>query len=231
MAYASERARGGRFGAGAAVVALHAGLGAALLSTFAGGIIGGTVHNALDANDWTWAPPPPAPPEPPAPQPTHAAQAHAQTEIVAPRPPLGPLEPLAPGSLGTVDPGLALPPLDPVDLAPRGALAGVDTAARPAGPALAARAKGDPGAWITRNDYPTRAIREEWTGITRLRLGIGSDGRVAACDVTAGSGHAELDAVACDRVTRRARFEPARSADGTAMAGAYETSVRWVLQD
>lgn len=228
MGYASERGGRGKLGAGAAVVALHVGLGAALLSTFAGGIITQVFDHGLDANDWTWVPPPPKPPEP-RPEPSTTPRVRSHSDIVAPRPPLDPLGPST--DIRTVDPGPTLPPLGPIDIGPKDGFLKPEPTPSAAGPATAARAKGDPGGWITRNDYPTRAIREEWTGLTRLRLTIGSDGRVAGCEVTSSSGHPELDNVACDRVTRRARFEPARSSDGAAMAGRYETSVRWVLQD
>ncbi|NML93176.1 energy transducer TonB [Novosphingobium olei] len=226
MGYGAERGGRGRLGAGAAVIALHVGLGAALLSTFAGGIITRVIDRGLDNQNWIWMPPPPKPPKP-EPSPRTAARAH--TDSTAPRTPLDPLVPST--DTRTLDPGPLLPPLGPIDLGPKEPFLKPDPSPTPTGPATAARAKGDPGSWITRNDYPTRAIREEWTGVTRLRLSIGTDGRPSGCEVTASSGHPELDTVACDRVTRRARFEPARSSEGTAMPGAYETAVRWVLQD
>jgi protein TonB len=39
-------------------------VGAALLTTFAGGAITTVIHRALDANDWTYVPPPPPRPVP-----------------------------------------------------------------------------------------------------------------------------------------------------------------------
>ena len=226
MGYASERSGRSRLGAGAAVVALHAGIGAALLATFAGGIITRVVDEGLDAQNWTWAPPPP---EPPRPVPAGRTRTADNTTLKAPKTPFEPLVPSR--GVETLDPGPLLPPPGPVGLEPAERFVRPDPAPSPTGAAVAARAKGDPGTWITRNDYPTRAIREDWTGLTRLRLAIGADGRVTDCTIVASSGHAELDSVACNRVSARARFDSARDGDGAPVAGQYETAVRWVIQD
>lgn len=89
--------------------------------------------------------------------------------------------------------------------------------------------KSAPGSWVSDRDYPSAAIREEREGVTRFRLGIGTDGRVTGCEVTASSGSADLDAVTCAKVGARARFIPALGSDGMPMAGNYSGAVRWVL--
>lgn len=48
----------------------------------------------------------------------------------------------------------------------------------------------------------------------RAELTISPTGRVTACTIVQSSGHADLDKLACDTVTRRARFTPARDKDG-----------------
>lgn len=88
---------------------------------------------------------------------------------------------------------------------------------------------GNPGNWVTSNDYPTRALREDRGGTSRFRLSIGPDGRVADCIITQSSGSADLDEATCANVTRRARFRPATDAAGTPVMGYYSSSVHWSI--
>jgi protein TonB len=92
-----------------------------------------------------------------------------------------------------------------------------------------ARPKGNPGLWVTTNDYPQSAIRGEFEGVVRFRLAVGSDGRVAGCEVTGSSGYAALDQAACAKLTLRGRFEPASDGSGALVAGSYSGAVRWQL--
>lgn len=95
----------------------------------------------------------------------------------------------------------------------------------------AARPRGNPGGWVTEQDYPTRALREGREGVTRFTLAIGADGRVTRCDIVGSSGHHDLDAQACARLASRARFDPARDGNGEKTAGSYSNSIRWVIPD
>ena len=89
--------------------------------------------------------------------------------------------------------------------------------------------KGNPGSWATTNDYPSRALREEREGTTGFRVSVGPDGRVTDCSVTSSSGHADLDAAACENIRRRARFTPAMDGEGNPTTGSYSNRVRWVI--
>ena len=51
----------------------------------------------------------------------------------------------------------------------------------------------NPGGWVTTDDYPAAALRDEHEGITGFRLSIAPDGLPRRCAVTSSSGHAELD--------------------------------------
>lgn len=84
----------------------------------------------------------------------------------------------------------------------------------------------NPGTWVTTNDYPSRALREEREGTTAFRLDVGIDGKVTGCTVTASSGHADLDAAACKALQRRARFEPITDGGGPA---SWTSRVRWTI--
>ena len=90
-------------------------------------------------------------------------------------------------------------------------------------------AKGNPANWATTNDYPSRALREEREGTTGFRVTVGPDGRVADCQITSSSGHADLDAATCDNVRRRARFNPAIDGEGNPTTGSYSNRIRWVI--
>ncbi len=84
----------------------------------------------------------------------------------------------------------------------------------------------NPGSWVTTNDYPSRALREEREGTTAFRLDVGVDGKVTACTVTASSGHGDLDAATCKALMRRARFEPITDGGGPA---SWTSRVRWTI--
>lgn len=86
-----------------------------------------------------------------------------------------------------------------------------------------------PGNWITTNDYPSRALREEREGAAQFRLTVGVDGRVAECSILSSSGHADLDTATCSNITRRARFDPARDAEGNPTIGTYSNGVTWMI--
>jgi|GEM_PF-4666415 len=208
-------------GTGVLVGAIQIGIGAALLTTFAGGEIRSVIHNALRANQWTYVPPP-------APRPSPAAHASApgHDSISAPQSAVADLA--IPTTL-TLGP---LAPLPPIEGDGRGFLSDIPTPKSPPPlPPIAARPLGDPGAWITPGDYPSRALRESWSGVTRLHLIIDGNGRVSACSVIASSGHDMLDTVACDKVSQRARFTPAHDGSGTMHEGTFDTAIRWQIQE
>ncbi len=90
---------------------------------------------------------------------------------------------------------------------------------------------GNPARWVSPDDYPTAELRREHEGTTRFRLGIGSDGRVTSCTITATSGWPGLDAAACTKLTARAKFRPATGEGGEAVAGSYANKVLWDIPE
>jgi TonB family protein len=88
---------------------------------------------------------------------------------------------------------------------------------------------GNPGNWVTTNDYPTRALANGDMGTTAFRLEVSAQGDVTSCKVTQSSGHADLDAATCKAVARRAKFEPAVDYDGQPVASMYSNRVRWQI--
>jgi len=83
--------------------------------------------------------------------------------------------------------------------------------------------------WITTDDYPTAALRQEIQGTVIISVVIGTDGRVRSCLVTQSSGSKLLDDATCRLYTQRARFTPARDADGHAIAAQRTDRYRWQI--
>ena len=87
---------------------------------------------------------------------------------------------------------------------------------------------GDPRDWEFKDDYPSRAMREQIGGTASYRLTIRADGSVSDCEITVSSGHAILDESTCYYARLRARFTPARDKDGKAMIGTYTHYRQWI---
>jgi TonB family protein len=88
---------------------------------------------------------------------------------------------------------------------------------------------GNPGDWITPDDYPPAALRANRTGMSGFRLNIDTAGHVVGCTITSSSGSADLDQLTCQLLTARASFVPAIGRDGRATAGTYSSAVRWQI--
>lgn len=102
----------------------------------------------------------------------------------------------------------------------------------PPKPSIAKRAapRGNPGSWVTPEDYPSRALREEKEGVTSIEFDVTADGRVENCRVTASSGTPELDDATCRNFTRRARYAPAQDAAGNKIPQpGMNQRVRWQI--
>jgi protein TonB len=97
--------------------------------------------------------------------------------------------------------------------------------------AVGAKPKGNPGRWVTNDDYRPRWVREDMTGTARFTLSIDASGRVTGCTITRSTGHAPLDAATCELVTKRARFDAARDTSGRSVAGSYKGSITWQIPE
>ena len=87
---------------------------------------------------------------------------------------------------------------------------------------------GDPHGWELKEDYPSRALRNQTGGTTSYRLTIDTDGRVSDCEITVSSGHVNLDQATCYAARTRARFTPAKDRNGKPAIGSYESYRQWV---
>jgi protein TonB len=94
-----------------------------------------------------------------------------------------------------------------------------------------ARAKANLASYVSDDDYPSSAIRNEEQGTTRFRLGVGSNGQVTECSVIGSSGSSALDSATCRLMKQRARFTPARNSSGDATSDSVTSAIRWVLPE
>ncbi|WP_448660086.1 energy transducer TonB [Sphingomonas sp. CJ99] len=92
-----------------------------------------------------------------------------------------------------------------------------------------AAADGDPGAWLTSDDYPPRAVIDRQQGMVVVTWIIDVDGRVRQCHVTRTSGWPLLDDAACQAMIKRGRFTPRRNEAGEAIRSLGSRRVIWRL--
>ncbi|MEA3010936.1 MAG: periplasmic protein TonB [Sphingomonadales bacterium] len=92
-----------------------------------------------------------------------------------------------------------------------------------------ARAKANLASYVSDEDYPSNAVRNEEQGTTRFKLTVGPDGRVKECSVTGSSGSSALDSTTCRLMKQRARFTPARNNKGEPTGDTVANAIRWVL--
>lgn len=208
----------------AAVLIVHAGLAAVILSGLNVHLVGPTIER-LKTFDITEAPPQPLPP-PPSPTPDRArekegaaAKKALPTPVVAPPPRI-----VVPTK----------PPVTAARIASTGsaATAGAATAGTGTGAGGSGTGSGGGGAGTgtgggsgprlvsggpTRSDY--RRLGARVAGPTRaiVRLNIGADGHLANCALVASSGYSDVDARLCPLLKPRMRWAPARDTNGRAI--------------
>jgi len=201
---------------GAVHALLAVGLVAGLTVQFAD-----TIRTPLTATN---VPLPPPPPEPTPPKPSQPSD----TILEIPRPPIPLPPPPAPGPVakweefpgptGGEISGRTLPPLPPPPPSP----SFTPKSARPSNSSAG---------WISTNDYPRGPLMNEIEGAVGYRLVIGTNGRVASCELTRPSGNRALDDATCRLITSRARFDSATDESGSKVMGTYTGSVRWEIPD
>lgn len=218
MSYANRKQMSSNRTASIVIVALiHIVLGYALVTGLAYNVV---KKAAEDLKTFDVEDEPPPPPEEPPPPPENNTPPPPQ--VVAPPP--------------IVRTNVAPPPVVATPVAPPPVITETARPAPPAPPAppkpvisQAAKAKANLASYISDDDYPQSAIRNEEQGTTSFRLSIGPDGRVTDCVITGSSGSSALDTTTCNILKRRARYTPAKLADGSATSSTDSGRIRWVL--
>jgi len=209
MSYANRKQMSGNRTVSIIIVALlHVVLGYALVSGLAYNVMKKATTD-LKTFDVTEPPPPPEEKPPP---PEKQPNTPPPPQVVAP-PPMVRMQTVAP-QIQTVS--VAPPPV-------------ITPTARPAPPVKreSARAKGSLVGLFSSDDYPNSALSANEQGTTAVRLTIGTDGRVSACDITQSSGSSALDNATCNILRRRARFSPAMDSNGQPTTDTYSQRITW----
>jgi protein TonB len=93
-----------------------------------------------------------------------------------------------------------------------------------------ARARVSPlASYLSADDYPAVALRNNEQGRVTVILDVNAAGRVTNCSVAETSGSAALDSATCRIMRSRPRYTPARNPRGVAVADRDRASVRWQL--
>ncbi len=225
MSYANRRQMSGNRTVSIVIVALiHAFLGYAIISGLAYSVVKKAAEDlkTFDVEEEPPPPPeevPPPPPEsqtqipPPVVSPPPLVRTNTQpppvsTVSVAPPPVITPQAPTAPPAPPAPPP----PPPAPVKVQP-------------------AKARANLASYITDEDYPADALRNEQSGTTGFRLEIGPDGRVTNCSITRSSGASSLDNATCRILRSRARFTPATDSSGAKTNDTFSSAIRWVIPE
>ena len=237
MAYVNQEGNTARTKAIIGVIGIHAIIGYGLVT----GLSFEKIAAAIDNPEGIFIPVPkpttPPPPPPADPKPTQTPPSAAPASYVPPVP--APLATSAPDVSTTT---IILPPLPPLPVpgtsgtkadafdnlvlpapAPKATPTGVEP--------RAVRPRGNPGEWVTNNDYRASWIAREMEGTVTFQVAVDARGRITQCSILKSSGHSELDAATCANVKRRARFEPARNAQDRAVPSTYSNTVLWQIPE
>ena len=104
---------------------------------------------------------------------------------------------------------------------------GVGTVGAPPPLALNARARANLASYVRDNDYPRTALARDEQGRVLFVLHVSPQGRVSDCAVISSSGSPTLDGQTCAIMRNRARFEPARDAQGNPAPDRVMSSITW----
>jgi hypothetical protein len=84
--------------------------------------------------------------------------------------------------------------------------------------------------WFRHDDVPMYLmVQENGVWLVPVRMSVAADGSLETCDVEVTSGERRLDQLTCRLLMKRAKFKPARWADGTAAVGVYRTYAKWAV--
>ncbi|HYW14715.1 MAG TPA: TonB family protein [Allosphingosinicella sp.] len=169
-------------------------------------------------------PPPPLPPEPVKSEvpPPPSVVTHVPPIVeMPPQPIVVRTDPLPPTPTVVATRAEPVPTADPTPRA--------DPPPAPVREIKPARARANLASYVSDEDYPSAAVRNEEQGTTRFKLVVGADGRVQDCTVTGSSGSSALDSTTCKLMRQRAKFAPATGTDGKPTSDTVTNAIRWVL--
>jgi TonB family protein len=81
--------------------------------------------------------------------------------------------------------------------------------------------------YFSDSDYPSQALRQSDSGVSRIMMMVDETGALKDCMVEQTSGVATLDAMTCAVLQERAKFEPALDQAGKPARSVLTTQVNW----
>lgn len=88
----------------------------------------------------------------------------------------------------------------------------------------------DPQLWLRSWDYPTAEEAHGAQSMVTFTLLVGANGVPTDCAVSRSYGSAAFREQTCGLILKRARFKPARNAQGQAVRSAYVDTVNWLVE-
>ena len=88
---------------------------------------------------------------------------------------------------------------------------------------------GNPGTWISDNNYPRDLVQNGSQGIVQFRLIVDPTGAPTSCHIQKSTRPVGFDDVVCAAMIRNARFEPAIDAQGKPVTSYFRSSVRFQI--
>jgi hypothetical protein len=88
---------------------------------------------------------------------------------------------------------------------------------------------GNPGNWLTSNDYPTDSLRSGHMGLVQFRLDVSEAGGLTGCRVLYRTNPDDFADRTCALLSKRAKLAPALDAAGKPVKSYFIGKVRWIL--
>ena len=79
----------------------------------------------------------------------------------------------------------------------------------------------NPATWLSSNDYPNDMLMNGKESNVDVRLLVDAAGKITKCTSLSHFAEEEFNRITCDKLSRRARLEPAELADGTKVPSYY----------
>lgn len=87
------------------------------------------------------------------------------------------------------------------------------------------RPAGNPGRWVTPNDYPRGMLMKRKQAIVHFRLSVDENGKASACNIQQSTRPKAFDDAVCRALMRKAKFQPALDKDSEPIASYFRSTV------
>jgi len=93
-----------------------------------------------------------------------------------------------------------------------------------------AKPTGNPGTWISSDDYPTDLLINRKGALVEFSLAIDKNGKPNFCEIKPSTRPQRIDETLCIKLLQRARFESARNNDGAAVPDVWSSRIRFEIK-